>query len=414
MPETLTIPAHTFGIRAAVAPAAAAVQRLETGRLSFQLLLVFIFLLYSNLPQMFPALDVVRPALAIGSLALVVLLYEKIAAQESLCFPAPEAFLLAGFVVAAGLSVFGAVWPNYAFEAFSNLVKMAVVWLLIVNTVNSEGRLRTLLLTMVAGGLFPALGSLWSWQHGVTVEGRAAWIGIFANPNEMAYSLVILIPIAFAVSQRLSPAPRILIWLALVPFVAAIYLSFSRGSLIGLGAVMAYMGLRQENLAARFAMIGLLLAGAVGGSIYWSRDAGFKDVGEDANFNERLTTYQVALKMYEDSPILGVGINCSSVAWPLYAPTLQLSHHKWLITHNTFIEALSETGTVGFLFLISFFAAVLRRAWKVGRSNDLMAALAIAFVGFLVCGMSGGYVMSWFPYLLAGAIGAAGRIAGPA
>jgi O-antigen ligase len=177
---------------------------------------------------------------------------------------------------------------------------------------------------------------------------------------------------------------------------------------------MAYMGLRQENLAARFAMIGLLLAGAVGGSIYWSRDAGFKDVGEDANFNERLTTYQVALKMYEDSPILGVGINCSSVAWPLYAPTLQLSHHKWLITHNTFIEALSETGTVGFLFLISFFAAVLRRAWKVGRSNDLMAALAIAFVGFLVCGMSGGYVMSWFPYLLAGAIGAAGRIAGPA
>jgi len=55
---------------------------------------------------------------------------------------------------------------------------------------------------------------------------------------------------------------------------------------------------------------------------------------------------------------------------------------------------------------------VLRRAWKVGRSNRLMAALEIAFVGFVVCGMSGGYVMSWFPYLLAGAIGAAGQIPG--
>ena len=49
----------------------------------------------------------------------------------------------------------------------------------------------------------------------------------------------------------------------------------------------------------------------------------------------------------------------------------------------------------------------------IGRKaelNELMAALEIAFWGFVVCGLSGGYVMSWFPYLLAGLIGAAGRI----
>jgi len=121
--------------------------------------------------------------------------------------------------------------------------------------------------------------------------------------------------------------------------------------------------------------------------------------------------------MYSDSPLLGVGINCSAVAWPLYAPK-QLSNHRWLITHNTFLQALSETGTVGFLLLVSFFGAVICRAWRASRSHisgregvsELMVALGIAFWGFVVCGLSGGYVMSWSPYLLAGLIGAADRI----
>ena len=160
------------------------------------------------------------------------------------------------------------------------------------------------------------------------------------------------------------------------------------------------------------------MVGALAVPLYWSRGAGFSNLREDMNFQERLTTYKVAFAMYSDSPLLGVGINCSSVAWPLYAPTKQLSNHKWLITHNTFLQALSETGTLGFLLLVSFFGAVICRAWRAGRTNkpgregvvELMAALEIAFWGFVVCGLSGGYVMSWFPYLLAGLIGAAGRI----
>jgi O-antigen ligase len=271
---------------------------------------------------------------------------------------------------------------------------------------------------MVLGGLFPALGSLWYWHQGIKVEGRAAWLGVFANPNEMAYSLVILIPIAVALSRHLNLARQILVWLVIAAFLTSIYLSYSRGSLIGLFVVLAYMGWRQRSKLARTAMIGVLVVASLAVPLYWSRVDGFNNLREDANLQERLTTYRVAFAMYSDSPLLGVGINCSSVAWPLYAPMQQLRNHKWLITHNTFLQALSETGTLGFLLLVSFFGAVIYRAWRAGRTNqpgregvvELTAALEIAFWGFVVCGLSGGYVMSWFPYLLAGLIGAAGRI----
>ena len=419
MSGILPIPAHAFGARYKTADRRADAPAAEMGGFSFKLLIAFFFLLYSSLPLMFPVLDLVRPAQLIGGLALLVLLYEKVAVRQGLHLVWPDGYLLAGFVAAAGFSVVGALWPGYAVDAALNLVKMAVVYLLIVNTVTNENRLRTLLWVMVLCGLFPALGSLWYWHQGIRIEGRAVWIGTFRNSNEMAYSLVVLIPLAVALSRRLNLGRRILVWLVMAAFLTAIYLSYSRGSLIGLFAVIAYMGWRQKSKLARAGMIGVLVVGALAVPLYWSRGEGFSNLQEDTNLQERMTTYKVALAMYSDHPLLGVGINCSVVAWPLYAGIIHLRNHKSLITHNTFLQALSETGTVGFLLLVSFFGAVIYRAWRTGRSNipgregvgELMAALEIAFWGFVVCGLSGGYVMSWFPYLLGGLIGAAGRIA---
>lgn len=412
MATTLNIPAHSFGVKTKDSSSA------ELGGFSFKLLIVFFIFLYSSLPLLFPILEIVRPALTVGGLALLVLAYEKFSAGQSIEIVWPDGWLMAGFVVVAGLSILAAVWPAYALDATMNLAKTAVIYVLIVNTVSSEKRLRTLLWVMVWCGLFPAIGSIWYSQHGLDVEGRAAWIGLFANPNEMAYGLVVLIPLAVGLARRSTWLGRICVGLLIATFLVPIYLSYSRGSLIGLVAVVAYMGLRQKSFITRFAIIAALAMGLAVGIVYWHRSQGLGDVGQDANFQERLTTYRIALAMYADSPVFGVGINCSSVAWPLYATSGQLSHHKWLITHNTLLQALGETGTVGFVLLVSFFAAVIRRAWKLGRANipgresvvEIMATLEIAFWGFLICGLSGGYVMSWFPYLLAGFIGATGKI----
>jgi len=480
MPGIAQPPASSVGTRYSTSQlrfgsaAAGEAAQFGAGSLAFWLLILFFIVLYSNLALLVPALAVLHPALAVGGLALVALLFEKASGRQSIEIIRPDTYFLFGFVAVAGLSISGAFWQGYAFAATLDLAKAAVVYLLILNAVNSQRRLRGLMWAMLLCGLFPALGTLRNWHNGVLVDGRAAWTGIFGNPNELAYALVILLPIGYVLAGDLPPIRRLATYGVLGVFTLAIYLSYSRGSLLGLFAVVGYMALRQKSRTVPVVMIALLIAGAMGVATYWSRDAGFSELARDASFQQRLDTYKTALRMVADHPLLGVGINCSSVAWPFYAPR-GIHYNTWLITHNTVLQAASETGIAGLIAYLLFLGAAWRRAWKVSRSSRpdqqpscslgapknyekraaptslgqnaltpdtwhltpfsgqrrvpgpragrarvwprsqtsagrLMMALEVSLVGFLVCGLSGGYVMSWFPYLLTGLIAAGGKI----
>jgi O-antigen ligase len=61
-------------------------------------------------------------------------------------------------------------------------------------------------------------------------------------------------------------------------------------------------------------------------------------VRQDLTFQQRIATIQVGLAMFLDHPVMGLGIGCSLLAWPLYAPD-NLYTRGWLMSHNTFIQA---------------------------------------------------------------------------
>src|SRR5689334_10707375 len=87
-----------------------------------------------------------------------------------------------------------------------------------------------------------------------------------------------------------------------------------------------------------------------------------------------------------------------------------------LVTHNTVIQPLGETGIFGFIFFTLFVGFGIYGARKLAlyaprRSvANLGAGLEIAIWGFVVCGLSGGYVLTWFPYILVGMASSAKRI----
>ncbi len=384
---------------------------------SYWLLLAFLFLLYANLPIVMPAFDVLRPAKVVAGLALVMLLAERAFARKSLEFAWPEGCLLLGFLGAAALSSLTALWPRQAAESVSDLVKMTIVFFFIVNCANTERQLRGVMWTMVVSGLLPAAGTLRNYLQGNLIEGRAAWVGIFANPNEVAYSLVILLPLAAFLATGLGLIPRLaLLGVALV-YVAAILVTFSRGGLLGLVAVLGLYAWRKRSILLQGLMVLLVAAGLILAGRFWSRGEDFNNLNGDVSFRQRLATSQAGLAMFVDRPLLGVGLGCSVIAWPLYAPE-GLYTRGALVTHNTFIQALGETGAVGFIPFILLVGFGLYHARKLALKSagtglgNLGAGIEIAIWGFVVCGLSGGYVLTWFPYILLGLAASARQIAG--
>jgi O-antigen ligase len=267
--------------------------------------------------------------------------------------------------------------------------------------------------TLIAAGTIPALGTLRNYAHGNFVEGnRAAWIGTFANPNDMAYSLVILLPLALFFGGKVRLAARPLVWIVIAIYVGAIFATHSRGGLLGLFAVLIIFGLRQRGASSRLLVLCALVVGVVFTTFYWTRDVGFNNLGTDFTVHQRLETIRGGLKMFVDHPLFGVGIACSIVAWPLYAP-VDIDFRGALVTHNTIVEALGETGIVGFACFITLIAAAIfhARRLQTREGNNPLAGYGAAFegslVGYLVCGISGGYMVSWFPYIIIGLISAA-------
>jgi O-antigen ligase len=381
---------------------------------SYWMLLAFLLLVYANTPFVLPAAEILRPAKLVAALVLLTLIGETMFGQRRLRFAWPEGGLLIAFLAAATLSCLTALWPGYAAEGVADLAKMALTYFFLVNCVHSERGLRGVMWIMVIGGLFPAAGTLKNYLEGNLYEGRASWVGIFANPNEVAYSLVILVPLLAYLATPRSWATRLILLVVLILYVAAIYVTFSRGGLVGLAAVIALCAWRKRNLWFQGLALLLLVAGLAFASRFWSRGEDFSQLNSDVSFQQRMATSQAGFNMFVDHPLLGVGFGCSVIAWPLYAPA-GLYTRGALVTHNTFVQVLSETGLLGFLPFVLLIGFSLYHARKLAlqpATTNPGTAIEVALWGLVVCGMSGGYVLTWFPYLLLGLAAAARRIPG--
>ncbi len=380
---------------------------------SYRFLLLFLILVYANTPFVLPALEALHPAKIVAAIAILALLGEAMSGNTSLTLALPEGAWLITFLGAAVLSCLTALWPSYAVTTVMELLKMGLVFFFLVNCAATETRLTQVMWLIVFCGLFPAVGTLHNYLVGNLFEGRAAWVGIFANPNEVAYSLVVLLPIAAWLASTSGWIARLTLLSISMVFLGAIFVTFSRGGLIGLVAIAEFVAWRQKSLWLQIAILILVAGGVLFGERHWSRSEDFSQLNNDLSFQQRIVTSQAGIMMFADHPALGVGIGCSVVAWPLYAPD-NLYTRGALVTHNTFVQVFGETGMLGGLPLLILFGTALRRTRA--RTNDTPfrlpgMAIEASLWGFIVCGMSGGYVVTWFPYILLGLAAAVGRVA---
>src|SRR5262249_12605994 len=214
----------------------------EGPRIAFKLLLFFLLLLYSAVAVIY-GLEALRPAAVMAVAAIVMMFVEIGRSRRNFQFMWPQGLLLVSFLAVAFVSSFDAMWVRLAFDRTSDLVKIVLIYILIENTVTNEKRVCTVFLTMVGCGLIPAVGTIVNHFRGILIEGaRAGWRGLFANPNDDAYGLVILLPLAVTVAVKSGWVVRAFLAVAMAILLVAIFLTYSRGGLMGLFAVAALIG----------------------------------------------------------------------------------------------------------------------------------------------------------------------------
>ncbi|MBN9429702.1 MAG: O-antigen ligase family protein [Burkholderiales bacterium] len=220
---------------------------------------------------------------------------------------------------------------------------------------------------------------------------------VYADENAFALVFVVLIPylwhLGLTVRQRWL---RLILWLA-IPFAwHAIFLTASRGGLLGLAIVTLVVSLRSRMKRLSVLLIPALVVAYIwqAGDLMKERADSIDQFQQEQSASARLQIWGIARAMIADHPFLGVGLASFGPAFPSY------SSDQPLVAHNTFFQVAAESGVLaGLLFLLvilSSIKALLAKSKSLSAYPDdpnavfvrsVSEATLAAMIGFLVCAM---------------------------
>lgn len=163
-----------------------------------------------------------------------------------------------------------------------------------------------------------------------SIRGRVRYRGSLQDPNELALTLGIAVPFAFALFDRRRTAARLLLVAVTIGLVGlCTYFTESRGGQLVFLTVLAVYLVRRMG-ARRGIALGVMLALPL--LLFGGRSGG----EADASTLERVEAWWVGLHLLTNSPVFGVGFG-------------QFTDHHYLTAHNSPILVAAELGLPGFL-----------------------------------------------------------------
>lgn len=342
------------------------------------------------------------------------------------------------------LSIPLAAWPGRAFTATLDFAKMAVLYLLVANLMDTRPRLKIALgVIAVAIGFVAMLQMLGhfglysgSYVRASTINDLylgatytrtgGAGQGFLGHPDDFAVALLFVIPLSYAALMSAPRASgRILFAVLTGIFAYSLALTGSRGGAVGFLCLLLFGWLlsRQKFRLAIVGLCGLTLLWFAAPQSFRQRISTLSTgiYRADPGVQARYDAWGVATQMFLDNPLTGVGAgNFDNARWSGY----RLSGERTVLTaHSIYFLLIAELGVIGlaafcFLVVSAFVANHRARArlrgssdgsslWLIRISHGLDASLA----GYLVSGAFITVLTYPYPYLIAGSVVALSRLA---
>ncbi len=382
---------------------------------AFGCLIAFAAVTYAAPAEWIPAAGLLRPALATSGLALALMVVGKLARREGLTMDGARGWAFAAFAGLAAASTRWSIDPPSSVGLAVELAKSVAIYVTLVNLVTSSRRLALLCGALVVGSMVTSVGVLDYVASGrPLVEGfRARWVGLYADPNRMAMSLGIVVPLGAALAIRRGTRK----WARVAGVAAAglaawaMVLSHSRGGLAGLAVALGVWTLL-ERRAAQTLLVAALAAAvvALAPASFWDRAGTVARFQEDASAMGRVHAWTVAARASSENPLVGIGAGGFQTAWVRYAPP---ESHRAYAAHNFFLQVVGELGLVGLLLFLVFVSGGVAGAFAASSDEEVgpwARALAAALSGYLVSSLFAGFLASQHFYVLVGLAAAAHRL----
>ena len=188
--------------------------------------------------------------------------------------------------------------------------------------------------------------------HGIQSGGYGPG-GWFGDQNDLAFALNCAVGVGtylFVESYEIKRK----IWIAagLGILVTAVIVSFSRGGLLGLATVGAYLFISAKR--SRGPILALCLISIVAILIFapaeWKEEMGTIDEASSAQDTggKRLYYWEIGWKMFLDHPITGVGTENYGIRAPEYRDLSRFKESMWKrVAHSLYFTLIPEHGLVG-------------------------------------------------------------------
>lgn len=379
--------------------------------LSYLGLFLFTAVVYFRPYELIPALEGLKSiAFWIAVVTLVAFVITQLSIQGNLTARPREVNLILLLGLTALLSVPFADDRSRAWGAFSDYIKVIVMFVVMVNVVHTKWRLQGMFFLTLAVSCFLSINAFSDYATGVFKSDGYRVVGVignmFHNPNDLALHLVTIAPIAVGLSLgSRSTLLKILYALCTLMMVGAITLTYSRGGFLGLAAASIFLAWhlaqRQRALTLAFTLvaISLFIVFAPGG--YGQRVAGIV-ARQDGSALARTDDLKRSIIVMVRHPLVGVGID-----------NYVLRSNNNTATHNAYTQIGAEMGLAAMILYILFVISPFKRLRQIerqtvnSRQTDarfyyLAVGLQASLVGYMISSFFASVSYLWNVYYLVG------------
>jgi O-antigen ligase len=307
-------------------------------------------------------------------------------------------------------------------------LKVVCIFVLMINIIRTRERLRLMLRLVVLCGAVLSILAINSYitgdfaTRGIRIAGAVG--GMFGNPNDLATSFDLLLPLAVTLAFMSKGVGRAIYLACALLLTIGVVVTFSRSGFLGLlavgGVLLWKLGRGNRMLAAVvfLAIMGFFAFATPGG--YGQRITSIFDIQSDPTGSAQLRRDHLdrALRVALLHPIIGVGMG----NYHIYSLQEQRAH-------NSYLEISAELGVAGLIAYLILIFAPLRSLRRIERESSHSIAsgprsnlarstqeddeyklvrqtyytsvgLQAAIIGYIVCSFFASIQYQWYLYYL--------------